>query len=150
MRRRARRRLVEPRVPGGQRFGHRRACLVQSHQVFVHLLQQALAGSLDQIARWTTTVAGFQETGELLRGEAESDRIAYEDQPRDSIIGEIPETGGRPWRARQDADAFVVSNEIGTDASATSRLADSERCAGHTPSYNLESFQIQQRSPLDP
>ena len=146
MRWRAGRRLVEPRVPGGQRFGHRCARLLQSRQVFVHLFQQALAGSTDRVARRTTTVAGFQETCKLLRAEAESDRIAHEEEPRDRFLGVVPETAGRPRRARQDADAFVVANEIWTDTSAASRLADSERVAGHTPSYNLEPFQIQRRT----
>ena len=146
MRWRAGRRFVEPLVPGGQCFGHRCARLLQSRQVLVHLFQQALAGSTDRLARRTTTVAGFQETCELLRGETESDRIAHDEQPRDGFIGVVPETAGRPWRARQDADAFVVANQIGTDTCATSRLADSERVAGHTPSYNLEPFQIQRRT----
>ena len=61
MRRRPGRRLVEPRVPGGQRFGHRCARLVQSRQVFVHLFQQALAGRTDRVARRTTTSRAFKK-----------------------------------------------------------------------------------------
>jgi hypothetical protein len=148
MRWRAGGRLGQPRIPSGQRIGHRCTRLVQARQVLVHLFQQALAGRTDRMARRTTDLAGFQEPGEFLRGETESDRIAHEEQPRDGFIGVVPETARRPWCARQDADAFVVANEIRTDTRATRRLADAERVAAPTSSYNLESFQVQHHSYL--
>jgi len=146
MRRRAGRRPLEPRVPAVQRLGHRRASLQQSSQLFVHLFQEALACSPDRMARWTPALASLEEASELLRGESESDRISHEEEPRDGFIGVIPETAGGPGGAREDTDAFVVANEIWTDPRATSRLADSEGVAGHTPSYSLESFQVQHDS----
>jgi hypothetical protein len=145
MRWRAGRRPLEECVPRGQGLNHRGACLLQPRQLFVHFFQQTLAGSTDRMARRTTTVACLQEACELLRRKAESDRIADEEQPRDRFIGVVPETAGCSRGARQDTDALVVADQIRTDTGPTGRLADSEGVAGHAPSYNLESFQIQPR-----
>jgi hypothetical protein len=67
MRRRASRRLVESRVPSGQRIRHHCARLVQSRQVFVHLMQETLTCSSDRLTLRTTTVAGLQERRERHR-----------------------------------------------------------------------------------
>src|SRR5262249_20326085 len=112
-------------------------------QVLVHLLQQPLAGGAHRLTRWATAVARLQEGCELLRREAESNRIADEEKLRDGFCGVAPEAAGRPRRAWQNTDALVVPDEIRTDARPTSRLANSKGVAGHAPSYNLESFQIQ-------
>jgi hypothetical protein len=143
VRRRASGCVLESRVPGGKRFRHGLPGLMQTRQVIIHLLQETLAGSADRMTGWTPAVTRFQKTRQLLRREPEADGVPDKQEARDGLVGVVAKAALGPWCPRQHANALVVADEIRADASTACCLTNSERPPWHTPSYNLESFQIQ-------
>ena len=135
--------VLESRVPRGKRLRHGLACFEQPRQVVIHLFQQTLASGADRMAGWATAVTRFQKTRQLLRREPEADGVPDEQEARDGLVGVVAKAAFGPRCPRQHANALVVADEIRADASTTRRLTDSEGLSWHTPSYNLESFQIQ-------
>jgi hypothetical protein len=136
---------LESGVPCGEGFGHGLPGLMQTRQVIIHLLQETLAGSADRMTGWTPAVTRFQKTRQLLRREPEADGVPDKQEARDGLVGVVAKAAFGPRCPRQHANALAVADEIRADASTACRLTDSERPSCHTPSYNLESFQI-----LDP
>lgn len=131
---------LESGVPCVERLRHDLPGFMQPRQLVVHLFQETLAGGANRMTRWTTAVTRFQKTGQFFRREAEANGVPDEQESSDGIVGVVAKAAFGP---RQHANPLVVADEIRADASTTRRLTDSECPSWHTPSYNLESFQIQ-------
>ena len=134
---------LESGIPRGERLGHGLPGFMQPCQLVIHLLQETLAGCADRMTRWATAVARFQKARQFLRREAEANGVSDEQEARNGIVRIVAKTASRPRYPRQDTNAFVVAHQIRADASTTRSLTDSEGSSRHTPSYSLESFQIQ-------
>ena len=119
---------------------------MQPRQVVIHLSQQTMARGAHRMARWATAITRFQKTRQLFRREPKADGVPGEQEARDGIVGVVAKAASGPRGPRQHANALVVADEIRADASTTRRLTDSERRSWHTPSYTLESFQIQDQA----
>jgi hypothetical protein len=135
--------MLESRVPCNERFCHSLSGFLQPGQMVVHLSEQTLACGADRLARRPTALTRFEETRQLFRREPEADGVSDEQQTRNGIVGVVAKAASRSRCRWQHANALVIADEIRADASTVRSLTDSERPSWHTPSYNLESFQIQ-------